>query len=124
MNKTNKTAVTRMNLKLGSYAASSITTLETLRSFSTRPLTLPSEPSGHFGVAVFGGVACSATAVAAATCSCTVLGLETGAASLVAGEAAAATEIAVEAGDADESKLPAVLEHANRFIAMMTGLIR
>jgi four helix bundle protein len=41
-----------------------------------------------------------------------------------AGEAAAAVEIAVEAGDADEAALGPVLDIANRFIAMMTGLIR
>jgi four helix bundle protein len=41
-----------------------------------------------------------------------------------AGEAAAAVEIAIAAGDADEAALEAVLAHANRFIAMMTGLIR
>jgi hypothetical protein len=33
-------------------------------------------------------------------------------------------EIAVEAGDADEAALGPVLDSANRFIAMMTGLIR
>ncbi len=41
-----------------------------------------------------------------------------------AGEAAAAVEIAVAAGDADEGALGAVLVSADRFIAMMTGLIR
>ena len=41
-----------------------------------------------------------------------------------AGEAAAAVEIAVAAGDADEGALEAVLASADRFIAMMTGLIR
>ncbi len=41
-----------------------------------------------------------------------------------AGEAAAAVEIAVEAGDAEAAALGPVLENANRFIAMMTGLIR
>ncbi len=41
-----------------------------------------------------------------------------------AGEAAAAVEIAVEAGDADARALEAVLVSADRFIAMMTGLIR
>ncbi len=41
-----------------------------------------------------------------------------------AGEAAAAVEIAVEAGDADAGALGDVLAHADRFIAMMTGLIR
>jgi four helix bundle protein len=41
-----------------------------------------------------------------------------------AGEAAAGVEIAVEAGDAEPESLPPVLEHANRFIAMMTGIIR
>ena len=41
-----------------------------------------------------------------------------------AGEAAAAVEIAVEAGDADAAALDAVLVAADRFIAMMTGLIR
>ena len=41
-----------------------------------------------------------------------------------AGEAAAAVEIAVLAGDADAAGLEAVLGLANRFIAMMTRLIR
>ena len=41
-----------------------------------------------------------------------------------AGEAAAAVEIAVAAGDADAAVLDEVLVHADRFIAMMTGLIR
>jgi four helix bundle protein len=41
-----------------------------------------------------------------------------------AGEAAAAVEIAVAAGDGDAKALPAVLAHADRFVAMMTGLIR
>ena len=41
-----------------------------------------------------------------------------------AGEAAAAVEIAVAAGDADAGALGAVLASADRFIAMMTGLIR
>jgi four helix bundle protein len=41
-----------------------------------------------------------------------------------AGEAAAAVEIAVAAGDADAAVLDEVLRHADRFIAMMTGLIR
>jgi four helix bundle protein len=41
-----------------------------------------------------------------------------------AGEAAAAVEIAIAAGEADAAALEAVLVHANRFIAMMTGLIR
>ncbi|MGH7437160.1 MAG: four helix bundle protein [Polyangiaceae bacterium] len=39
-----------------------------------------------------------------------------------AGEAA--VEIAVEAGDAEAAALGPVLDCANRFIAMMTGLIR
>ena len=39
-------------------------------------------------------------------------------------EAAAAVEVAVRAGDAEPGSLPAVLEHANSFIAMMTALIR
>jgi four helix bundle protein len=41
-----------------------------------------------------------------------------------AGEAAAAVEIAIAAGDAEASALDAVLVHADRFIAMMTRLIR
>jgi four helix bundle protein len=41
-----------------------------------------------------------------------------------AGEAAAAVEIAVAAGDAGAESLDAVLAHADRFVAMMTGLIR
>jgi four helix bundle protein len=41
-----------------------------------------------------------------------------------AGEAAAAVEIAVAAGDAGAESLDAVLVHADRFVAMMTGLIR
>jgi four helix bundle protein len=41
-----------------------------------------------------------------------------------AGEAAAAVEIAVAAGDADAESLCAVLQHADKFVAMMTGLIR
>jgi four helix bundle protein len=41
-----------------------------------------------------------------------------------AGEAAAAVEIAVAAGDADAESLEAVLVHADKFVAMMTGLIR
>jgi four helix bundle protein len=41
-----------------------------------------------------------------------------------AGEAAAAVEIAVAAGDADAESLGAVLQHADKFVAMMTGLIR
>jgi four helix bundle protein len=41
-----------------------------------------------------------------------------------AGEAAAAVEIAVAAGDAAVESLDAVLSHADRFVAMMTGLIR
>jgi four helix bundle protein len=41
-----------------------------------------------------------------------------------AGEAAAAVEIAVAAGDAAVESLDAVLAHADRFVAMMTGLIR
>jgi four helix bundle protein len=41
-----------------------------------------------------------------------------------AGEAAAAVEIAVAAGDADAEGLEAVLVHADKFVAMMTGLIR
>jgi four helix bundle protein len=41
-----------------------------------------------------------------------------------AGEAAAAVEIAVAAGDAAAESLDAVLVHADRFVAMMTGLIR
>ena len=39
-------------------------------------------------------------------------------------EAAAAVEIAVAAGDAPAEALEAVLGHADRFVAMMTGLIR
>ena len=39
-------------------------------------------------------------------------------------EAAAAVEIAVAAGDAPAEALRAVLGHADRFVAMMTGLIR
>ena len=39
-------------------------------------------------------------------------------------EAAAAVEVAVAAGDADASAWPAVLEHANRLVAMLTALIR
>ncbi len=39
-------------------------------------------------------------------------------------EAAAAVEIAVAAGDAPAEALGAVLRHADRFVAMMTGLIR
>ena len=41
-----------------------------------------------------------------------------------AGEAASAVEIAVAAGDADAAVLESVIAHADRFIAMMTGLIR
>jgi len=41
-----------------------------------------------------------------------------------AGEAAAAVEIAVAAGDAEAGVLEDVLGHADRFIAMMSGLIR
>jgi hypothetical protein len=41
-----------------------------------------------------------------------------------AGEAAAAVEIAVEAGDAEAGALGDVLRSADRFVAMMTGLIR
>jgi four helix bundle protein len=41
-----------------------------------------------------------------------------------AGEAASAVEIAVAAGDADAGALDAVLQHADAFVAMMTGLIR
>jgi four helix bundle protein len=41
-----------------------------------------------------------------------------------AGEAAAAVEIAVAAGDADAGSLGDVLVQADRFIAMMTSLIR
>jgi four helix bundle protein len=41
-----------------------------------------------------------------------------------AGEAAAAVEIAVAAGDAASESLEAVLVHADKFVAMMTGLIR
>ena len=39
-------------------------------------------------------------------------------------EAAAAVEVAVRAGDAAEDSLGPVLEHADRFVAMMTALIR
>jgi four helix bundle protein len=39
-------------------------------------------------------------------------------------EAAAGVEIAVAAGDADAGALEAVLEHADRFVAMTTALIR
>ena len=39
-------------------------------------------------------------------------------------EAAAAAEIAVAAGDAPAEALLAVLGYADRFVAMMTGLIR
>src|SRR5580704_2349023 len=39
-------------------------------------------------------------------------------------EAAAAVEVAVAAGDADAAGLAAVLEHADRFVAMTTRLIR
>ena len=41
-----------------------------------------------------------------------------------AGEAASAVEIAVAAGDADAASLDGVIAHADRFVAMMTGLIR
>jgi len=41
-----------------------------------------------------------------------------------AGEAAAAVEIAIAAGEAEGGALDAVLEHADRFVAMMTALIR
>ena len=41
-----------------------------------------------------------------------------------AGEAAAAVEIAIAAGDAEAAALEAVLVHADRFVAMMTRLIR
>src|SRR5271163_348635 len=41
-----------------------------------------------------------------------------------AGEAASAVEIAVAAGDADAASLDSVIAHADRFVAMMTGLIR
>jgi len=41
-----------------------------------------------------------------------------------AGEAAAAVEIAVAAGDAEAGALEGVLANADRFVAMMTGLIR
>ena len=37
---------------------------------------------------------------------------------------AAAVEIAVAAGDAEARSLAAVVEHADRFVAMMTALIR
>jgi four helix bundle protein len=39
-------------------------------------------------------------------------------------EAAAAVEVAVAAGDADAASLESVLTHADRFVAMTTGLIR
>jgi four helix bundle protein len=39
-------------------------------------------------------------------------------------EAAAAVEIAVAAGDAEAGALAAVIEHADRFVAMTTRLIR
>jgi four helix bundle protein len=39
-------------------------------------------------------------------------------------EAAAAVEIAVAAGEAEAGALAAVLEHADRFVAMTTRLIR
>ena len=39
-------------------------------------------------------------------------------------EAAAAVEIALRAGEAEEGSLDAVLEHADRFVAMTTALIR
>jgi len=39
-------------------------------------------------------------------------------------EAAAAVEIAIAAGDADANALGAVVEHADRFVAMTTRLIR
>jgi four helix bundle protein len=39
-------------------------------------------------------------------------------------EAAAAVEIAVAAGDAEAGGVAAVLEHADRFVAMTTRLIR
>jgi four helix bundle protein len=39
-------------------------------------------------------------------------------------EAAAVVEVAVRAGEAEEAALGAVLEHADRFVAMMTALIR
>ena len=39
-------------------------------------------------------------------------------------EAAAAVEIAIAAGDADARALDAVVEHADRFVAMTTRLIR
>jgi four helix bundle protein len=39
-------------------------------------------------------------------------------------EAAAAVAIAVAAGDAEAGALAAVLEHADRFVAMTTRLIR
>ena len=39
-------------------------------------------------------------------------------------EACAAVEIAVAAGDADAGVLEAVMSHADRFVSMMTGLIR
>jgi four helix bundle protein len=39
-------------------------------------------------------------------------------------EAAAAVEVAVAAGEADAAILDAVLGHADRFVALVTGLIR
>jgi hypothetical protein len=39
-------------------------------------------------------------------------------------EAASAVEIAVAAGDAEAGALDGVIAHADRFVAMMTGLIR
>jgi four helix bundle protein len=39
-------------------------------------------------------------------------------------EAAACVEIAVRAGDADAGVLGAVMTHADRFVALTTGLIR
>ena len=39
-------------------------------------------------------------------------------------EAAAALEIAIAAGDANDASIDAVLAHADRFVAMMTRLIR
>jgi four helix bundle protein len=39
-------------------------------------------------------------------------------------EAAAAVEIAIAAGDANGASVDAVLTHADRFVAMMTRLIR
>jgi len=41
-----------------------------------------------------------------------------------AGEAASAVEIAVAAGDAEAGALDGVIARADRFVAMMTGLIR